>query len=460
MNFNLDPKTTRAVLITGVIVFTLLLVSNFLTTRYTVKQTIAEVLPTVLPEAFEQIGLVARPTNPPIPTVTPKVRFTPTASPSLTATMPITVTSTPTVTSIPGVTSTPVTMGCDETQWHEPMDIPGCHHHHGFDPRFEQFKAIFNIDGFDLDAWLDKHGELLQPAWSTFQENLVGAIWLYKDAGPTGCLKDFEGIDPNIGDAFDCITHVLYRIHDVGTLDHLVNRFHSEAFIIRACTEGANGQATTQCGIAAGGAQPDYGVLFTPYKKDICHIPTEPGYPNYPDDELDQPSYRTSQIDPPRDGFIQQYWVNSDLNPIVKQYYPTGTNWLFNSAWLGMDLWQIFPVDLVCDKSPTLSIDTIKALLASVPPTLTENRHVTFKINDITLRAHPPGPFEGSFDPYGGACDEADNVCLPLFISANFPDKPVTLHEGAEPSECGPDVENPCIVFEFDVDTIFPMDDK
>ncbi len=340
----------------------------------------------------------------------------------------MTVTPLPTLTStalpatgtpgqVPTLTPTALVSLCPDDVWHEPIDAPGCHHHHGFNPRAQEFKTIFNIDGFNIDEWLDKYGELLQPDWMTFNENPIGAIWLYSDAGASGCILDFEGI-------------------------------------MRGC-EYKNGQADqTKCGISAGGAQPFYSIMHSPYKKDLCHLPIEPA--GYPDSQLDQPPYRTAQIEPPRDGFIQQYWVNSDINPTVQEFYTPGTNWLFNSAWLAMDVWQVFPVDLVCDKSPAISIDTIKALLSQVPPTLAD-AHKTFKINDITLRAHPPGPFEGWFDPFGGACDEADNVCLPLFISPNFPDKPVTLHRGAEPSDCGPNVENPCIVIDTNnVIMIFP----
>lgn len=443
----------------------------------------ARVSPTPAP------GRPATATAKPVITNTPKPATATGQPPALTATK----TSIPGSTSTPGGIVTPTPSGATvtpaptgiggcpvhENLWHAPQDIVCQHHHHGIDPTSDKVKAIFNIDGFDIQKdFINLYGQLWQPLWLSSPAEPIefptGFIWALFE-NPT-CSQ----FDPAPGhEGYDCVVAVLYRFHDPGTLSHLVHRLHSEAAIVKACEKKANGQPDmSQCGIISmPGMLADYGTLGIPYKTNICHLQNEPGYP-FPDALQDQPDYRTSSNRLGSLGENVQYWVRTEPNAVVAFMYPTNPNAFLDVAWDSADAWQIWngdkdgkPTD--CDLPGTLaeSIAATKAQVSNLSeyPPIPGLEHKTFQLVNLTIDEHPPGPFFGYYDVFGHprpGCtaptgwDAEDGTpldsCVPYIITANFPDGGVSLKFQAEGRGTCSEIL-PCFVAEtFGVDMVFP----
>lgn len=407
------------------------------------------------------------------PEVELAVRTTPTATVTATKASRATPTLTstalpPTATPVPGTPTVqpPVTptlaSPCLDNVWHEPLDYPGCHHHHGVNPA--DYEEVFALDGFSLTAFFDEHGWILQPASVTLNENPDGRVYFYVQA-EDGCEKDFEGIATPMPDAYDCVTDVIYGPHVMAHLSHLLGNgisTHSEVYIAKICKVNPSGELTNDCYIAAGAVQINYGPTHADYKDDICYMANAPA--GYPLSQINQPPYNTilpaDKYDPARSPFIQSYWVNSNPNPVVAQFYPPGTNSIMNSAWLELDVWAPLPKELVCGKN--LSVEETKAILNAVPPVLTD-AHRIFKINDFTILAPQfQTPFEGFVNAAGqvvdsALCGQEGQICWPVVYTGEVT-KPATLHRGAEPGTCE-GAENPCIIFDFPVEIVYPLHD-
>ena len=181
----------------------------------------------------EQVDTLARPTSI-VPSPTPKpTRGTPLATATQIATATLTPKPTTGATPTPAPTFPPIACLPHSNAWHAPEDAPCMHHHHGDNPRL--YAEVFDDGGFDLNKWLDDYGELYQTAWlSSPTEDPRGMIWLYQHTDT--CQLFNNGGELDIA-SFGCVTDFLFRVHDVGTADHMVNRFHSYTMIVRACNQ-------------------------------------------------------------------------------------------------------------------------------------------------------------------------------------------------------------------------------
>lgn len=413
------------------------------------------------PAAVEQ-ALAARVSATPAPgrpgTVTP-VPPTPTKKPVTATNLPPAFTATPT---LPGATVTPAPTGVGGcpvhlNEWHEAVNETCGHHHHGVDPR--AYAAVFDVNGqFSLIAFLDEHGELFQEKWlSSPLEDRRGMIWLYVE-NPT-CDQSGAGPlqDPS---QWDCATNALYRIHDVGTTDHALNRQHSEALIIKGCEKKANGLPDmSQCGVLAfPGNLAEYGPVHAPYKDFLCLLENTPktlAGVVFPQSEIDQPPYIALQTRLSNDGGLQQYWVRTNPNATIAQYYPHNPNALFESAWLTLNAWQIMD-PAICGKGDSLAVSKEKAAAFLPVPGSVHNK---FQVVDLVINPHPPGPFNGFIDIWGhvfpeGFCVIATETCVPLVITSGFPDGMVAMRRDAFfRGDCS---KIPCLIFDNGVPLLFP----
>jgi len=183
----------------------------------------------------------ARPTEsaPPTPTKPARETATATSVPTLVSTL----TPSPVVTLAFTPTPPPVA-GCDETQWHLPIDAPGCHHHHGVDVMNgvdpvsgKTYEEIFAVDGFSIRAWFTEQGIILQPASMTVNEDPRGRIYFYVHA-KDNCEQDFEGFATPVPGEYACVTDVIYGVHAMGILAHLLGNglsTHSEVWVAKVC---------------------------------------------------------------------------------------------------------------------------------------------------------------------------------------------------------------------------------
>lgn len=417
----------------------------------------------ILPLAFQQSeveGPGKPPTNTPRPTRTPKATATlpaatatatpsstPTKTPAPTATKTSTPaptkTSTPTQTPLPGITPT-VMGGCPPhlNEWHAPADVACMHHHHGVNPRSEEVKAIFNIDGFDIETmFLNPFGGLRQTLWiSNPHEEWNGFIFaLWENHG---CIQ---------GEAFnsqfdfsehDCITDVLARLHDTGTLDHLVKMIHSEAFVIKACDKLPTGQPDwTKCGILlVPGRNPHYGGMHATYKKYMCILPGSPMNALGEPPPLLQSNYRTGRTRLQLGEFNANYWLSTTTDAVLFPYYNAVFNrTMTNFAWAS-DGWQYWPSIPGDPKTPDISMCGRDKSLADIQaklmqqPAIPGAQHTIFQI--IDLRITLPGDWVSGvkwFDVYGtplpdGTCQEPSPFCVPWYKSPNFPGPKVALN--------------------------------
>lgn len=435
---------------------------------------VAEIVPTeivrILPELLDFSVQQARGTATACPCVVPTPTPTPTAGRGTPSPQAGTPTQTPAVATIPPTNTptptvqlTPPVLFCPPhpNVWHAPQDEVCQHHHHGFNPRGnapngQSFASIFSIDGFDLNAYLDANGELFQPWLTSPLEDPVGMIWLYIHE-PT-CIQ-FANV-PGKFEGVDCVTDVLVRIHDPGTSDHFLNRFHSETFIIKGCAKLANDQPNfNDCGILVTGDNHDYGLLEEPYKQKRCFVPGKD--PSTVDFGLDQPPYRAQTVSGERPiedlDKILQFWSGQPPQPKNQQYYPDAPNSLIGFGWSSVDAWQLFDRS-ICG----LPFDEMVAAAKEFPP-VPGFDHNEFQIWSFTVQAHPPGPFTGWTKPNGqvwpvgepeGGCLTASQNCIPLIITANFPDGEVAFAHQVDQGDCS---FSPCIVIPTGgVELIFP----
>lgn len=382
-------------------------------------------------------------------TIDATATLTPTATPVIaaTATIGATVTPLPTFTPGPVVTATPLPGACPEhaNAWHAPLNQPCMRHHHGINPRSQVVKDIFNIDGYDIEAFLlDPLGELWQPLWlSSPGEERNGFIWVLYEV--EGCI---QGQAPN--SAFDfsqynCITDVLVRHHDTGDLRHLVKMFHSEALVVRACVKGSSGEVTNVCGILQiSGRNPHYGSMHASYKKVQCNLPGQPTNEQGSPPPLLQANYRTSRTQFSGDEFNVQYWVSVTTDGVLAQYYAnTFNSTVTNFAWSG-EGWQFWPAVPGDPKTPDVSFCGTDESLADIQDRLMEQpavpgvEHRVFQLVDLRITL-PEG--WGSepvywFDVYGnplpeGTCEVASGFCVPWYKTPHFPGPKVAVNYDA-----------------------------
>lgn len=388
------------------------------------------------------------PTKTPVPsaTQTPPPTFTKTPVPTPTSSTAPTKTPIPAATPTPGVTPTGPAGVCPEheNEWHAPADEPCQRHHHGVNPR--DYCAVFNYPGFDCDAYLNQYGELRQVWETSTSEEWNGYVWLYEHI--EDCEQYAPASDPGMWDEWDCPTDLLIRVHDTGTADHFIKRFHSETFIIKGCEKLPSGLPDfSKCGVIATGDHHDYGEMHTPYKKVHCPVydVDPPGF-----FELDQPPYRAhTTLDPlkPPTNLVVQFWSGQAPNPINNPnglYYPHGPNALVGFGWSSSDAWQIWD-PAICGRN-YLEM----AALAMNLPVVEGNEHKTFQIFNLNIQAHPPGPFVGWTDQNGhvwaeGVCSEASPTCIPLIITAGFPDSRLIIQRRVDQGNCD---FAPCLVID------------
>lgn len=191
--------------------------------------------------------------------------------------------------------------------------------------------------------------------WQTPNENEIkhkGYLNLYTEA-QDGC-EQFSGF-PGANDDKNCVTHVLYQVHSIGTTMAMRTRFHSYRYVARICDK----DNPSICGIISGGGWADYGTLHCPYKQAHCALDTDPINPNggpLPDDvAFSQPPYRavaipstvSRQIDL---GRLSQFWNNQQI-ALNNQYYPDAPNEMISSAWSFSDGWGwIDPDNMLADQ--------------------------------------------------------------------------------------------------------------
>jgi hypothetical protein len=283
----------------------------------------------------------------------------------------------------------------------------GCHydHTHGTDPDKTIFADI-------VKTWSQ---EISYP-WQTPNENDLkhkGYVYLYEEF-PT-CIQ-FSGIGTVFND--NCITHVLYIPHSIGTTMAMTTRFHSFRLAARVCNRDL-----TQCGIVQTGGWSDFGVLHCPYKKTACPLSSDP-QPLAQDNgvlpskvTVDQPPYRAV---PPidlvsrglKDGKITQFWSSLGPNPSVVAYYPDTYNLTFEGAWVGVDGWG--GIDPKNTTAAHFICETGNCKL----------NHSTFQIFTIKLKDLPKGPFTGFTNRQGKidtSCNQEGPNCIPLVIESNVP---------------------------------------
>lgn len=361
----------------------------------------------------EQVATVTRPTVS-VPTPTPKpTRGTPGATATKTATA--TPTQAVTVTPLPTATGTvfpPIACLPHPNAWHAPADEPCQHHHHGDNPRL--YASVFSDGGFDLNAWLDKYGELYQPAWlSSPTEDPRGMIWLYQHTDTCQLFNNGGELDTA---SFGCVTDFLFRVHDVGTAEHMVNRFHSYTMIVRACNQLPGEKPGGQCGVLAVGGLADYGILETPYKNAHCPLANDP--PGFTD--LNQPPYRANQT--ADRGDLVQYWNGLHPNAIQAAFYPHDPNALIGVAWNSTDAYHVWDVE-GCGLA---TVDAAKAAALLMPQT--KYLHANFHVFTVMVYPIPSAPFAGYVDQWGhvqpeGECVSVSSFCIPLLITGQFPAK-------------------------------------
>lgn len=346
-------------------------------------------------------------------TVPPK----PTRGATLTPTkVPATSTPVPTNTPVPptptGTVFPPIACLPHPNAWHAPADEPCQHHHHGDNPRL--YASVFSDGGFDLNRWLDENGELYQPAWlSSATEDPRGMIWLYQHTDTCQLFNNGGELDTG---SFGCVTDFLFRVHDVGTAEHMVNRFHSYTMIVRACNQLPGEKPGVECGILATGGLADYGILETPYKNAHCALANDP--PGFTD--LNQPPYRANQT--ADRGDLVQYWNGLHPNAIQAAFYPHDPNALIGVAWNSTDAYHVWDVE-GCGLA---TVDEAKAAALLMPQT--KYLHANFHVFTVMVYPVPGSPFTGYVDQWGhpqpeGECVAVSNICIPLTISGQFPAK-------------------------------------
>ena len=225
----------------------------------------------------------------------------------------------------------------DNTQYHSLWnEEEGCHydHTHGVDPANTIFSDLEFAQGVSYP-------------WETPNENLYkhkGYVNLYSAVDEGECLyTSTTSNTPNdVPLAENCVTHVLYQLHSLGTTAALRTRMHSYKYAARICNPDM-----TQCGIVTGGGHADYGTLHCPYKQAHCSLETDPINPNggsLPDNvAMDQPPYRAIPDEFIKDyhlpkGIISQFWNNQQTKANY-EFYPENPNQRIQTAWSFSDGW-------------------------------------------------------------------------------------------------------------------------
>lgn len=343
----------------------------------------------------------ARPT-PGAATATARTRETPTASAA---------TATPAASATPGAaTATPSSGACPAhvNAWHAPQNEPCLRHHHGVNPRL--YASVFDTSEFSLDTWLDTNGELWQ-TWSPPEENKLGYIWLYVHADT--CELFNNGGELPVA-SFGCVTDVLFRTHDVGTAAHIVTRFHSHAFIVRACNQLASGTPGDTCGTLAAGELVDYGILEAPYKTEYCQISDlDPsGFHS-----LDQSPYRAIQTQLRSGIDLVSFWSGLNPNAVNDPYYPGDPNALVGVVWNSTDTFQVWDFATGCGKASS----EVRSAASAMP--FTGLDHSNFNLFTVMIPSIPGAPFVGFNDASGHIVSSCAGVdpCIPLVITSGFP---------------------------------------
>ncbi len=290
----------------------------------------------------------------------------------------------------------------------------GCHydHTHGYDPAKTIFKDV-----------VAKWGQEISYPWQTPSENMMkhhGYVYLYDEA-ENGC--EHTALPSGISGA-NCVTHILYLVHSMGTTFEISGRFHSFRVAARVCDP-----AQKNCGIVETGGWADYGVLHCPYKQTPCPLAVDPA-PLAKDNgvlpdlvAIQQPPYRTTsrfdEIDRVlKSGHSVQFWNNQMLNPIVQPYYPEKYGNIFGSSWSFLDSWGTYnpenktALNIICEKGDC------------------EFNHSEAQLFTAGFSNLPPAPFSGFTDLKGNissSCTAASSTCVPLIVGAGTPSGPSWL---------------------------------
>lgn len=327
-------------------------------------------------------------------------------------------------------------------------------HIHGIDMRSKEVVDLLAKYGFDVIAWLDKNGDLWQPAWASspleFVDHPAGFIWLFDNN--ENC-DQFEGGTQDFSKQ-KCIVYLWERIHDDGGDVHFLNRFHSLSSIRVVCDKDENGKAIITpeaCGVVATGMLGDSGEAHTPYKTAWCQILMTDApllSIDNPPDLLNGGLYRANQTQDGR-GLLFQAWWFQQANQVDKYLYPHDPQAGYALTWIS-HTWQVFD-PTICGSD----IATMKAEAAKFPIS-PNGGHNLFQIFNARTFYHVPVPFNGYTDRWGhviidGSCTTPSLSCIPLQIVGNYPkgtdglSAPATLQRRFEDGDCD---FAPCITFD------------
>jgi hypothetical protein len=311
----------------------------------------------------------------------------------------------------------------DNTKYHGIWNYEkGCHydHTHGHNPYNTVFKEI-----------VEKWDRAISYPWQTPGENETkhkGYIYLYTEA-KNGCEQlgtvgtDFK---------YNCVTHVLYQTHSLGTTMAMTTRFHSFRTVARVCDK----ETVTKCGFVETGGWQDYGTLHCPYKSVHCALDTDPSpllsdggvLPNKV--AIDQPPYRAMPPISMLDnlsirGHLTQFWSTLGPNPINYAYFPDRYNIMFGSAWHSRDAWgSIDPANpnmqhFICEEGDC------------------KFNHSTFQLFTARFGNIPSGPYSGFTDTRGNVvfnCTQTGPNCVPLIVTAGVPGGSAQLNKSVNPA--------------------------
>lgn len=363
-----------------------------------------------------------------------------------------------TQTPVPTASPTGVAGACPvhENAWHAPQDVPCMHHVHGDNPRDPEIVALFAGYGFDLNAWLDEHGELWQPAWTSSPleaiDHAAGFSW---HLNPNPNCDQFSSQNTDFSDQA-CIIWSLVRIHDDGGAVHFVSRFHSLSSVRIVCGKNAAGDWTgnispSNCDVVATGMLGDSGEAHTPYKNFWCRITDTDADlldGDNPPDLKNGGLYRANQNQDDR-GMLFQAWWFQPANAVDKYLYPHDPQAGWAVTWISQT-WQVWD-QKICDQT----LAEMKTDAANLPIGA-NGGHNLFQFFNERVLFQVKVPFEGFTDRWGhiitdDSCTTPSLSCIPLYIGPNYPvgdnglSQPALLQRRFEDGDC---VFAPCLVYE------------
>lgn len=438
-------------------------------------------------------GTQARGSATPTKTLTPAKTNTPAPTlPGVTATKPA---STPTAgaTVTPGASPTPrptqpggIILGDDgclvENRFHGVEVGTICRQYHtGADMRAPENQKLFDTFAYPglVNQILDTYGDVYQEDFvsslAEIPHHYRGFKWILdinEDCDQyEGGTQDFSG--------WACIVYSANRIHDDGTIEHALSRYHSAFFIRTVCGKGADGvwQKTditpANCGVEYAPQLMDFGEYHLKYKDIWNPIPGTDSncfsYPNSPPDLLDGGLYRITNNEaragkPPISGWWGQppnaseadcYHVNE------KNETPNAGNTI---TWMST-AWQIYKGEM-----SGFPIEDQKDFARTLPPAVLGGNHTYTIINARTL-FQVPVPFNGWIDQWGHVkqswecSDGISSNCFPLVIVGNYPtvkglSQQAILQRRSNPNSLLDCILSPCLTYAEPGEEVFPYFDN